>query len=283
MDLFDKTKIPYYTMRMEKTALITGASRGIGLAIAKQLSQQGYHTAILAKTTEPHPKLPGTIYTAAKEISDAGKPCLPIVADLRHEEDIYKAYETIEKEFGHLDILINNAGAVKLTDSLNLPLKHYDLMHRINGRGCFICCQIGHKLLKKSNNPHIINISPPLTLDPQYLLPHLAYTSSKYAMSLYTLGLAQQFKQDHIAVNSLWPRMIVDTAALNYIGPVLKKKSRSTQIMADAVAWMVQQDSQTYTGQLLTDEQALQQSGVDNFDHYAIDPDQDLFKDLFVD
>lgn len=264
-------------------ALITGASRGIGFYIAQTLSAQGYQTVILAKTTKPHPKLPGTIYTAAEAISAKGQPCLAIPTDLRDHEQIEHVFDNIQSKFGRLDVLINNAGAVKLTDSLNITAKHYDLMQQVNARSCFLCSQLAHPLLKQSANPHIINISPPIELDAEYLLPHLAYAASKYNMSLYTIGLAKAFQKDNIAVNSLWPRYIVDTAAISYLSPSLKNKCRTPQIMADAALWMVQQDSQSYTGQLLTDEQVLEQSGITDFSPYAINPDNKLFKDLFVD
>ncbi|MBF13165.1 MAG: short chain dehydrogenase [Legionellales bacterium] len=264
-------------------ALITGASRGIGFYIAKTLSSLGYRTVILAKTTTPHPTLPGTIYTAAEAISQLGETCLPIPTDLRDSEQIDQAFEQVRNTYGRLDLLVNNAGAVKLTDSLHLPNKHYDLMQQVNGRSCFLCCQAAHPLLTQGDNPHIINISPPIQLSAEFLLPHLAYAVSKYSMSLYTIGLSQAFKQDKIAINSLWPRYIVETAAINHLSPSLKTRCRTPQIMADAVAWIVKQDSQTFTGQLLTDEQVLEKSGVSDFSQYAIDPEKSLFKDLFVD
>lgn len=202
-----------------KTVVITGASRGIGLAIARECAKDGANVAILAKTTDPHPKLPGTIYTAAKEVEELGGKGLPLMCDIRSEKNVQECIDKVVEKFGGIDILVNNASAISLTGTLETSMKKFDLMHQINLRGTYLVSKICVPHLKKAKNPHILNLSPPLTMSPHWFGPHVAYTMAKYGMSMCVFGMAEEFKEDGIAVNALWPRTAISTAAVkNLLG-----------------------------------------------------------------
>ncbi len=266
------------------TAFITGSSRGIGKAIALKLAEQGANIVVAAKTVEPHPKLEGTIYTAAKDIVKAGGQALPVVVDIRSEDTIQAAVNQAVDTFGCIDILINNASAINLSNTESLNMKRYDLMHDINVRGTFLTSKLCIPWLKKSQNAHILTLSPPLNLKPEWFGAHLAYTMSKYGMRMTVLGLAEELKKYNIAVNALWPQTAIATAAVRNVlgGEELIKCSRSTQVMADAAYEILKKDSSEYTGQFCIDEEVLREAGVTDFDQYAVDPSKKLFKDLFV-
>jgi citronellol/citronellal dehydrogenase len=269
----------------DKTVLITGGSRGIGKAIAIALAKEGANIAIAAKTAEPHPKLEGTIYTAAKEIEQLGVKVLPIQADIRDEEQIKSAVDATVKTFGGIDILINNASAINLSPAEQLEAKRFDLMHGINVRGTFLMCQHSIPYLKNSSNPHILNLSPPINLDPKWFANHVAYTMSKYGMSMIVLGLAEELKKYKIAVNALWPRTTIATAAVQNLlgGDFLIQKSRTPEIVADAAYYILSRSSSECTGNFFIDEEVLSQEGINDFAKYAINPDQKLMPDLFLD
>ncbi|CAF2421363.1 unnamed protein product [Rotaria sp. Silwood2] len=268
-----------------KTIFITGASRGIGKQIALRCAKDNANIVVAAKTTEPHPKLPGTIYTAAEEIEKAGGKCLPCVVDVRDEQQVIKAFEEAAQKFGGIDILINNASAISLTDTPSTPMKRYDLMHSINARGTFLCSKVALPYLKKSSNPHILMNSPPLSLNPFWFKGHVAYTVAKYNMSLYALGLAAELREFGIAVNALWPRTAIDTDAINLIaGEDYRKKCRRPEIMADAAYAIITQDSRACSGNFFVDEALLRQQGVTDFDQYAVVPGTtDFMLDFFLD
>ncbi|CAF3732611.1 unnamed protein product [Adineta steineri] len=261
-----------------KTIFITGASRGIGKQIALRCAKDKANIIIAAKTAEPHPKLPGTIYTAAEEIEKAGGKCLPCVVDVRDEEQVTKAFEQAVQKFGGIDILINNASAISLTDTLSTPMKRYDLMHSINAREIFLTIShlfLGSKVaipyLKKSSNPHILMNSPPISLNPFWFKSHVAYTVAKYNMSLFALGLSAELRESGIAVNTLWPKTAIDTDAIKLIaGGDYHKRCRRPEIMADAAYAILTQDSRSCTGNFFIDETLLRQQGVTNFDQYAV-------------
>lgn len=267
-----------------KTVFITGGSRGIGKAIGIRLAQEGANIVIAAKTAEPHPKLPGTIYTAAAEIEKAGGKALPLVVDIRSEELVEEAVEKTVATFGGIDILINNASAINLSSTEKIAMKRYDLMHQVNARGTFMTSKYCIPYLKQAENPHILTLSPPLNLKPEWFGAHLAYTLSKYGMSLVTLGLSNELKKHGIGVNALWPQTAIATAAVRNIlgGEELIQKSRKTDIMADAAYLILNKDSVSCTGNFFIDESLLRQEGVTDFSGYAIDPDQELMKDFFV-
>jgi len=269
----------------DKTVLITGASRGIGKAIAIRLAAEGANVAVAAKTIEEHPKLEGTIYTAAKEISEAGTgTALPFQLDVRDEGAILQTVQKITEAFGGIDILINNASAISLTSTAKTEPKRYDLMQDINVRGPFLMSQACIPYLKKASNPHILNLSPPINLDPKWFGRHLAYTISKYGMSMVVLGLSEELKAFNIAVNALWPRTTIATAAVQNIlgGDYLIKKSRKPQIVADAAFHILQRPSSGCTGNFFIDEEVLRSAGVQDFDQYAVTPGSDLMVDLFL-
>jgi citronellol/citronellal dehydrogenase len=228
-----------------KTLFITGASRGIGLAIGLRAARDGANVAIVAKTAEPHPKLPGTIYTAAKEIEDAGGKALPILCDIQHDEQVADAVKKTVETFGGIDILVNNASAIHLTGTVATPMKRYDLMHRINTRGTFLCSQLCVPHLKNAANPHILMMSPPLNMEARWFAPHVAYTMAKFGMSMCVLGMAEEFKRDGIAVNALWPRTTIATAAVQNLlgGDQMIKGSRKPEILADAAYFIFNQPS----------------------------------------
>lgn len=267
------------------TVLITGGTRGIGKAIAIRLAREGANIAIVGKTAEPNPKLEGTIYTAAEEIAAAGGgKVLPIQGDIRFEESIkHIAAETV-KTFGGIDILINNASAVNLSTTEQTEPKRWDLMHTINVRGTFMMSQACIPYLKHAHNPHILNMSPPLNLDPRWFAPHLAYTLSKYGMSMIILGLAEELKQYRIAANALWPKTTIATAAVKNLlgGDFLMQRSRKPEIVADAAYYILRRPSFETTGNFFIDEDVLLQEGISDFEPYAINPEQKLMNDLFL-
>ena len=267
-----------------KTVIMSGGSRGVGLEIAKALGKDGANIAILAKTTEPHPTLPGTIFTAAKEIEEVGGAALPIVCDIRYEEQVEAAVEETASKFGGIDICINNASAIHLTDTINTPMKRYDLMHNINVRGTFMLSQKCIPHLKKGNNSHILTLSPPLDIARKWFGMTLAYTTAKYGMSLVAHGLAEELGKHNVASNCLWPRTSLDTAAVrNVIGAELVKGSRKPSIYADAAYAVLKRDSSTCTGNFFLDQDVLEEEGVTDFDQYAVDPESTLVSDFFVD
>ena len=267
-----------------KTVIMSGGSRGVGLEIAKALGKDGANIAILAKTTEPHPTLPGTIFTAAEEIEEVGGTALPIVCDIRYEEQVAAAVEEAASKFGGIDICINNASAIHLTDTINTPMKRYDLMHNINVRGTFMLSQKCIPHLKKGDNSHILTLSPPLDIARKWFGMTLAYTTAKYGMSLVAHGLAEELGKHNVASNCLWPRTSLDTAAVrNVIGAELVKGSRKPSIYADAAYAVLKRDSSTCTGNFFLDQDVLEEEGVTDFDQYAVDPESTLVSDFFVD
>ncbi|MCA9680530.1 MAG: NAD(P)-dependent oxidoreductase, partial [Myxococcales bacterium] len=257
-----------------KTLFITGASRGIGLAIGVRAARDGANVAIVAKTTEPHPKLPGTIYTAAKEIEDAGGKALPLVCDIQHDEQVEAAVAKAVETFGGIDILVNNASAIHLTGTEATPMKRYDLMHRINTRGTFLCSKLCIPHLRKAANPHILNLSPPLNMEARWFAPHVAYTMAKFGMSMCVLGMAEELKRDGIAVNALWPRTTIATAAVRNLlgGEQIIKGSRSPEIMGDAAYVIFNRPSREFTGNFGIDDEILASAGVTDLDKYAVTP-----------
>lgn len=267
-----------------KTVIMSGGSRGVGLEIAKALGKDGANIAILAKTTEPHPTLPGTIFTAADEIEEVGGTALPIVCDIRYEDQVEVAVEETVNKFGGIDICINNASAIHLTDTVNTPMKRYDLMHNINVRGTFMLSQKCIPHLIKGDNSHILTLSPPLDIARKWFGMTLAYTTAKYGMSLVAHGLAEELGKHNVASNCLWPRTSLDTAAVrNVIGEELVKGSRKPSIYADAAYAVLKRDSSSCTGNFFLDQDVLEEEGVTDFDQYAIDPEAKLVSDFFVD
>ncbi|MFM1758663.1 MAG: hypothetical protein RL193_1240 [Actinomycetota bacterium] len=267
-----------------KRVFITGGSRGIGLEIAKRIAKDGAMIAIAAKTAEANPKLPGTIYTAAEEIEAAGGSALPIITDIRDENAIASSMaETISK-FGGLDILINNASAINLTKTEETPAKRFDLMFDVNVRGTFLTSQAAIPHLRQGNNPHILTLSPPLNMKDRWFRNHVAYTMSKYGMSMCVLGMSAEFKRDGVAVNALWPATAIKTAALQMIPGIDTDFCRKPEIMADAAYAILNRDSKSTTGNFFVDEEVLRAEGVTDFDHYAVVPGtKDLLKDFFLD
>ena len=267
-----------------KTLFVSGASRGIGLAIAKRAAHDGANIILAAKTAEPHPKLPGTIYTAAEEIVEAGGEALPVICDIRDEENVRNAVNKGVDHFGGIDICINNASAIHLTDTVNTPMKRYDLMHNINVRGTFMLSQKCIPHLIKGDNSHILTLSPPLDIARKWFGMTLAYTTAKYGMSLVAHGLAEELGKHNVASNCLWPRTSLDTAAVrNVIGEELVKGSRKPSIYADAAYAVLKRDSSSCTGNFFLDQDVLEEEGVTDFDQYAIDPEAKLVSDFFVD
>lgn len=267
-----------------KTIFISGGSRGIGLAIALRAARDGANIVIAAKTAKPNPKLPGTIYTAAEAIESAGGHALPLQVDIREETEVAAAVKKTEQQFGGIDILVNNASAINLTDTLATPMKRYDLMMDVNVRGTFVCSQACLPLLKQSDNPHILTLSPPINLNPKWFARHTAYTMSKYGMSLCTLGMAAEFRDAGIGINALWPRSVIDTAALAMLGGMVNPDNcRTPAIMADAAHAILCRDARTCTGNFFIDEDVLRETGVTDFSAYAVKPGAQLFPDLFLD
>jgi citronellol/citronellal dehydrogenase len=267
-----------------KTLFITGASRGIGRAIALRAAKDGANVVIAAKTAEAHPKLAGTIHTVADEVRAAGGKALAIQLDVRDENAIIEAVKKAAMEFGGIDILVNNASAISLTPTMETPAKRYDLMMGVNARATFLCSQACIVAMKKSSNPHILTLSPPLSMKPKWFAGHVAYTMSKYGMSMCTLGMSEELKPLGIAVNSLWPRTTIATAAVEVHFPeAILKASRTADIMSDAAHVILTSDSKANTGNFYVDEDLLRKTGVTDFDKYAITPGMKLFTDLFLD
>ncbi len=267
-----------------KTLFITGASRGIGKAIALRAARDGANIVIAAKTTEAHPKLPGTIYSAAKEIEEAGGKALPCVVDIRDEAQIAAAVAKAVETFGGIDILINNASAISLTGTVATTMKRYDLMHGVNTRGTFACSQACIPHLRKASNPHILNNSPPLNMEPRWFGPHVAYTMAKFGMSMCVLGMAEELKPEGIAVNALWPRTVIATSAVQNLlgGDETMRGSRTPEIMADAAYAILTKPSREFTGNFCIDDEILAQSGVTDFSKYQSVPGAELFPDFFI-
>ena len=269
-----------------KTLFISGASRGIGLAIALRAARDGANITIAAKTAEPHSKLPGTIYTAAKEIEEAGGQALPCIVDIRDDDKVQKAVDKTVNAFGGIDILINNASAISLTGTLQTPMKRFDLMHKINSRGTYLCSQLCLSHLMKAENPHVLNISPPLNTESHWFAPHTAYTIAKFNMSLCVLGMAEEFEKEGVAFNALWPKTTIDTAAIrNFYGTDDALRSRKPEIMADAAHVILTRSSRECSGNFYVDEEILRQEGIKDFSRYAVTPgmkDEELNPDFFI-
>ena len=267
-----------------KTLFITGASRGIGLAIALRAARDGANIAVAAKTAEPHPKLAGTIYTAAEEIERAGGKALPLVVDVRDEALVRDALDNTAARFGGIDIVVNNASAIQLTDVAHTDMKRFDLMHQINARGTFVVSKWAVPYLEKAVNPHILMMSPPLDMKEKWFAPHTAYTMAKFGMSLVVLGLAGELRAKRIAVNALWPRTVIATAAVQNLlgGDAVMRMARKPDIVADAAYGIFSKPSRELTGRFLIDDIFLAQNGVTDFDRYRVDPTQPLAPDFFV-
>lgn len=266
-----------------RTAFISGATRGIGLSIATRIARDGANLVLLGKTKDPHPKLPGTVESACVEVEAAGGKALGIVCDIRNEDEVEKAVAQAVERFGGIDLVINNASAIHLAGTADTPMKRYDLMHQVNARGTFLCTQKCLPYLKKSDHARILTLSPPLDLSPEYFGPHVAYSIAKFGMSLCTLGFAQEFKKDGIAANSLWPRTLIDTAAIRNLlgGEAMAKKGRKPEIVADA-AYEVLSREASFTGHFLIDDEVLREAGVTDLDAYAVSPGEKLLTDLFL-
>ena len=269
-----------------KTLFITGGSRGIGLAIAVRAAADGANVAIAAKTAEPHPKLPGTIYTAAEEIKTAGGEALPLICDIRDEQQVAEPVAKTVQRFGGIDICVNNASAINLTGTAQTPMKRYDLMNQVNARGTFLTTQTCLPHLKKADNPHVLTLSPPLAMEPRWFSKHVAYSIAKYGMSLCTLGWAEEFRSLGIAANSLWPRTTVATAAVAMLGgDPIAQKSRGPEIMADAAHLILCKPAREFSGHFCIDDQVLYDAGVRDFSGYAAvpgTPESELLPDLFL-
>lgn len=268
-----------------KTLFITGASRGIGLAIALRAARDGANIAVAAKTTEPHPKLAGTIFSAAEAIEKAGGRALPLVVDVREEAVVEAAVQQAAEKFGGIDILINNASAISLTGTLETPMKRYDLMHQINTRGTYLCSQKCLPYLLKAGNPHILNLSPPLNMEERWFAPHVAYTMAKFGMSMCVLGMAGEFRDKGVGVNALWPRTAIDTDAMNVItGPDFRRRCRKPEIMADAAHVILTRPAKTCTGNFFIDDEVLASAGITDLSPYRHDgvQEKDLVPDFFV-
>jgi citronellol/citronellal dehydrogenase len=271
-----------------KTLFISGASRGIGLAIAVRAAKDGANIAIAAKSDQPNPRLPGTIHTAAEAIEAAGGKALPMQVDIRDEDAVAEAVKKTAGHFGSVDILVNNASAISLTRTLDTPMKRFDLMFGVNVRGTFVCSQACIPYLKESakagRHPHILNLSPPLSMKPRWFGPHVAYTMAKYGMSMCVLGMAEEFRADGIGINALWPRTVIATAALNVIALADPKKGRKPEIMADAAHVILTRDPRSCTGNFFIDDEVLASAGTQDLDQYAVTPGNKQFQpDFFVD
>ena len=270
----------------DRTLFITGASRGIGKAIALRAARDGANVVVAAKTVEPHPNLPGTIHSAVAEIDAAGGKALAVPTDIRFEDQVRSAVERAVEHFGGIDIVVNNASAIFLAGTADTPMKRFDLVHAVNVRGTFLVSQacLPYLLKSKSKNPHILNIAPPPNMDTRWFAPHLAYTMSKYGMSMCVLGMAQELRSQGVAVNALWPATVIATAAVQNLlgGDAVIRRSRKPEIMADAAHAILVQDSRSCTGNFFTDEEVLRGIGVIDLRHYAIDPSADLLPDIFT-
>jgi citronellol/citronellal dehydrogenase len=267
-----------------KTLFITGASRGIGLAIGLRAARDGANVAIAAKTAEPHPKLAGTIYTAAEEIERAGGKALPLIVDVRDEAMVKDALDQTAARFGGVDIVVNNASAIQLTPAVDTDMRRFDLMHQINTRGTFVVSKWAIRHLEKAANPHILMISPPLDMQEKWFARHTAYTMAKFGMSLVVLGLAGELRPKGIAVNALWPRTVIATAAVRNLlgGDAMMRASRKPEIMADAAYAIFHKPAREFSGRFLIDDTFLAETGVKDFDQYRVDPTQKLAQDFFV-
>lgn len=268
-----------------KTLFISGASRGIGLAIAVRAARDGANVALIAKTGKPHPKLEGTVYTAAEEIEAAGGQALPIVGDIRHEDQVLDAVARTVERFGGIDVAVNNASAINLSGTEALEMKRYDLMQNINTRGTFVVSKSCISHLKQAENPHVLTLSPPLSLDPKWLKGHVGYSLAKYGMSLCTLGMAEEFRDDGIAFNSLWPKTIIATAAVQNLlgGDEAMARSRKPELVADAAYSILTSPSRETTGNLFLAEDVLEREGVSDFSQYSYTDDpEDPIPDLYV-
>ncbi len=267
-----------------KTLFITGASRGIGLAIALRAACDGANVAIAAKTAEPHKHLPGTVYSAAEEIEAAGGKALPLIVDVRDEESVLQAVATTVETFGGIDICVNNASAISLSPTEATEMKRYDLMHQVNTRGTFLVSKACVPHLRKAQNPHVLMLSPPLDMKAKWFAPHVAYTMAKFGMSLCVLGMSAEFLKDKIAFNALWPRTTIATAAVKFalLGDEGMRKSRTADILADAAYEIFHEPSASFTGNFLIDDTYLTGKGVTDFDRYRVDPSQPLLPDFFV-
>ena len=269
-----------------KTLFISGASRGIGKAIALRAAADGANIVIAAKTATPHPVLPGTVYTAAEEIEAAGGCALPLIVDIRSEELVSNAVAAAVERFGGIDVLINNASAINLKGTLNTSMKRYDLMHQVNVRGTYLCSQkcLPYLVESAQNNgvAHVLNLSPPLNMDPRWFKNHVAYTMTKYGMSMCVLGMAAEFEAKNVKVNALWPKTTIATAAINNIvgGQEMMRRSRTPQIVADAAHVILTRLEAT--GQFYIDEDVLREQGITDLDRYAVDPTVDLMPDYFI-
>jgi citronellol/citronellal dehydrogenase len=266
-----------------KTLFITGASRGIGLAIARRAARDGANVVIAAKSAVPNPKLPGTIHTAAAEVEAAGGHALPIACDIREDEQVHAAVAQAVERFGGIDILVNNASAIWLRGALDTPMKRFDLMQQVNSRGSFLCAQACLPHLLKSPNPHILTLAPPPTLAPKWWGAHTGYTLAKMGMSFVTIGLAAEFGPRGVAVNALWPRTVIATDAINMIPGVDLARCRTPEILADAAHVVLSAGVDRFNGRFLIDEELLRGAGVTDFAHYAVDPSQEPLLDLFLD
>ena len=268
----------------EKVIVMSGGSRGIGLAMAKKAAKDGAKIVVAAKTSEPHPKLPGTIFTAAEEIIEAGGDALPVVCDIRNEDNVRDVINQAVEHFGGIDVCINNASAIQLTNVTDTAMKRYDLMHQINGRGTYMVSKYCLPHLMKADNPHILNLSPPLDMSPKWFSGTVAYTMAKYTMSMCVLGMAEEFKEFGIAVNALWPRTAIATAAVqNHLGgDEIMRLSRNVDIMADAAYEILTKSSKEFTGNFCIDDLILHDAGIKDFTKYANVPFAELMPDFFV-
>ena len=266
-----------------KTLFVTGGSRGIGLAIAKRAATNGANLVIAAKTDKPHPRLPGTIHTAAEEIEQAGGKALPLACDIRDDAAVAAAVEQAASTFGGIDIVVNNASAIALLGTEEIKMSRFDLMHQVNARGTFLVSKTCLPWLRKSDNPHILVLAPPLNMVEKWFAPHVAYSMAKYGMSMCVLGMAGEFRDDGIAVNALWPRTTIATAAVNMLGgDDLMMHSRKPEVMADAAYAILSRPSREFTGQFCIDDAVLEGEGITDLSGYAVNPDVPLAPDFFV-
>jgi citronellol/citronellal dehydrogenase len=268
-----------------KTLFISGASRGIGRAIALRAARDGANVVVVGKTETPHPKLAGTVHDAVLEIEACGGRAVACVADIRFEDQVQAAVETAVRTFGGIDILVNNASAISLTPTATTDMKRFDLMHQVNARGTFLCSKACLPALERAQNPHILMMSPPLRLKPEYFGPHLAYSLAKFGMSLCVLGLAAELRPKGIAVNALWPRTLIATAAVENLlgGPQVAARGRTPAIVADAAHLILTRPSREFTGHFTIDEEVLREHGVEDFEGYSVTPGSELLNDLFID
>jgi len=268
----------------DKTLFITGATRGIGRAIALRAARDGANVAVLGKTDTPHPKLPGTVHDTVREIEAAGGRAIGCIADVRFEDQVTAAVEATLSAFGGIDVLVNNASAIQLTGTAATEMKRFDLMHQVNVRGTFLCSKICLPALARAHNPHVLMLSPPLSLRADFFGPHLAYSLSKFGMSLCVLGLAEEFRSQGIAVNALWPRTVIGTSAVRNLlgGEAIVERSRTPEIVADAAYLLLTRPSREFSGNFCIDEDVLRQAGVTDFERYAVTPGTEPLPDLFL-